>query len=51
MSERQVLDNLRLLGIPDEIRAQLNSKTITSNLIPIVSPIEGFADATACCSG
>jgi multidrug efflux pump subunit AcrA (membrane-fusion protein) len=42
LSERQVLDNLRLLGIPDEIRAQLNSKTITSNLIPIVSPIEGF---------
>ncbi|QDT13419.1 efflux RND transporter periplasmic adaptor subunit [Planctomycetes bacterium K23_9] len=42
LSERQVLDNLRLLGIPGEIRAQLNSKTITSNLIPIVSPIEGF---------
>ncbi|QDT05125.1 Cobalt-zinc-cadmium resistance protein CzcB [Rubripirellula lacrimiformis] len=42
LSERQVLDNLRLLGIPDEILAQLNSKTITSNLIPIVSPIEGF---------
>tara|TARA_R110002049_G_scaffold288423_1_gene470915 strand:- start:92747 stop:94426 length:1680 start_codon:yes stop_codon:yes gene_type:complete len=41
LSEREVLDNLRLLGIPDEIRAQLNSKTITSNLIPIVSPIEG----------
>jgi multidrug efflux pump subunit AcrA (membrane-fusion protein) len=41
LSEREVLDNLRLLGIPDEIRAQLNSKTITSNFIPIVSPIEG----------
>ncbi|WDQ17083.1 efflux RND transporter periplasmic adaptor subunit [Rhodopirellula sp. P2] len=42
LSERQVLDELRLLGIPAEIRTQLNSKTITSNLIPIVSPIEGF---------
>ena len=42
LSERQVLDNLRLLGIPNEIRAQLSSQTATANLIPVVSPIEGF---------
>ncbi|EMI22284.1 Secretion protein HlyD [Rhodopirellula maiorica SM1] len=39
--EQQVLDRLRLLGIPDELRAQLNSRTVTSNLLPIRSPIQG----------
>lgn len=42
LSQRQVLDNLRLLGIPDGIRARLSSQTATANLIPVVSPIEGF---------
>lgn len=41
LSEDQVLDRLRLLGIPDEIRTRLNSQTVTSNLLPIRSPIEG----------
>lgn len=41
LPERQVLDNLRLLGIPSEISAKLSSQTITANLIPIVSPIDG----------
>ncbi|WP_430453350.1 efflux RND transporter periplasmic adaptor subunit [Rhodopirellula europaea] len=41
LSEQQVLDRLRLLGIPDELRAQLNSRTVTSNLLPIRSPIQG----------
>ena len=41
MSDRQVLDSLRLLGIPDEIRSQLDSLTATTNLLPIVSPIDG----------
>lgn len=41
MSDRQVLDALRLLGIPDEIRSQLDSRTATTNLLPIVSPIDG----------
>ena len=41
LSEQQVLDHLRLIGIPDSIRAQLNSQTVTSNLLPIRSPIDG----------
>lgn len=39
LSEQQVLDQLRLLGIPDELRSRLNPQT--SNLLPIRSPIEG----------
>lgn len=41
MSDRQVLDSLRLLGIPDAIRTQLDSQSATTNLLPIVSPIDG----------
>ncbi|MCC7336040.1 MAG: efflux RND transporter periplasmic adaptor subunit [Pirellulaceae bacterium] len=41
LSEKQVLDQLRLLGIPESIRSQLDSQTITSNLLPVRSPIEG----------
>jgi len=41
MSDRQVLDNLRLLGIPDSIRSQLNGQSATTNLLPVVSPIDG----------
>ena len=41
MSDQQVLDNLRFLGIPDSIRSQLNSLTSSANLMPIVSPIDG----------
>jgi len=39
--EREVLDTLRLLGIPDEIREQLGGQSLTANLIPILSPIQG----------
>ncbi|TWU39837.1 Cobalt-zinc-cadmium resistance protein CzcB [Novipirellula aureliae] len=41
LSEQQVLDQLRLIGIPDAIRRQLDSQSITSNLLPVRSPIEG----------
>ncbi len=41
LTEQQVLDELRLLGIPDSIRDQLDSQTVTSNLLPVRSPIEG----------
>ena len=41
MSDRQVLDDLRFLGIPDSIRSELNRQTATTNLLPVVSPIEG----------
>tara|TARA_R110002073_G_scaffold149534_5_gene303263 strand:- start:2492 stop:4177 length:1686 start_codon:yes stop_codon:yes gene_type:complete len=41
LNQQQVLDELRLLGIPDSIRSQLDSQTVTSNLLPVRSPIEG----------
>lgn len=41
LNQQQVLDHLRLLGIPDSIRSQLDSQTDTSNLLPVRSPIEG----------
>lgn len=41
LSEQGVIDQLRLIGIPESLRAQLNSQTVTSNLLPIRSPIDG----------
>ncbi len=41
LSEQQVLDQLRLIGIPDEFSSGLNSLTVTSNLLPIHSPLDG----------
>ena len=41
MSDRQVLDDLQFLGIPDSIRSELNRQTATTNLLPVVSLIEG----------
>lgn len=41
LSEQQVLDHLRLIGIPDSIRTQFNGRILTSNLLPIRSPMEG----------
>lgn len=41
MTEPQVLDHLRLLGVPDSVRSQLDSQTSTANLLPIVSPMNG----------
>ncbi|HBN78773.1 MAG TPA: efflux transporter periplasmic adaptor subunit [Planctomycetaceae bacterium] len=40
-SERQVLDSLRILGIPDFVWSQIDSQTVTANLLPIVSPMDG----------
>ena len=41
LSEQEVLDRLRLVGIPDDVRRQIDSPAITSNLLPIRSPIDG----------
>lgn len=42
MSERQVLDELRLLGIPETVRSQINLQNATANLLPILSPRSGL---------
>ncbi len=41
LSEEQVLDQLRMLGIPESIRSQLDSQSVSSNLLPVRSPIAG----------
>ncbi|MGV3483999.1 MAG: efflux RND transporter periplasmic adaptor subunit [Planctomycetaceae bacterium] len=51
LDEQQVLDELRLLGIPDSIRRQLDSQTVTSNLLPVRSPIEGVVVERSVASG
>lgn len=41
ISEQQVLDELRLLGIPQSVRTQINPQNATANLLPILSPMNG----------
>lgn len=41
LSEQQVLDELRLLGIPQSVRGQINTQNATANLLPILSPMNG----------
>ena len=42
LSEKQVLNELRLLGIPESLRNQINLETATTNLLPILSPMNGI---------
>ena len=42
MSEQKVLDELRLLGIPQSVRGQINPENATANLLPIRSPMNGI---------
>ena len=42
LSEQEVLDQLRLIGIPDSFRARLNGQSSSSNLMPIFSPLDGI---------
>ena len=41
MSDKTVLDNLRVLGIPNSILAKMDRKSATANLLPVVSPMDG----------
>jgi cobalt-zinc-cadmium efflux system membrane fusion protein len=41
LSEQEVLDQLRLIGIPDSFRARLSGQLSSSNLMPIYSPLDG----------
>ncbi len=42
LSDEQVLEHLRFLGIPDSVQAEIASETATANLLPIVSPLNGI---------
>jgi membrane fusion protein, heavy metal efflux system len=42
LSEEQLVRHLRLLGLPDSIRKQLDTETLTANLLPIRAPFDGL---------
>jgi cobalt-zinc-cadmium efflux system membrane fusion protein len=42
LSEDQLVRHLRLLGIPDSIRKDLDTETLTANLLPIKAPFDGL---------
>lgn len=51
LSEQQVLDQLRLVGLPDQARSQIDPQTSTANLLPIVSPMDGVVIQRSVTSG
>ncbi|MDX1926546.1 MAG: efflux RND transporter periplasmic adaptor subunit [Pirellulaceae bacterium] len=42
MTESQILNRLRFIGIPETLAREINSQSDTSNLIPIHSPLDGI---------
>ncbi len=40
-SEREVIEELRFLGLPDAIRKSLNPRMTTANLLPVCSSMDG----------
>lgn len=42
LTESQILDRLRFIGIPEPLAREINSQSDTSNLIPIHSPLDGI---------
>jgi len=41
LAEDQLVKYLRLLGLPDDLRKQLDSETLTANLLPVTAPFDG----------
>lgn len=50
-SDQQVLAELRLLGIPQSVRGQINPQNATANLLPIRSPMNGTVIERSATSG
>lgn len=48
---REVSDELRFLGVPDELAAQLPESVQTANLIPVRAPYEGVVVASEVVAG
>jgi cobalt-zinc-cadmium efflux system membrane fusion protein len=42
LSEEQLVRYLRLLGLPDSVRTEQNTDTLTANLLPIKAPFDGL---------
>jgi cobalt-zinc-cadmium efflux system membrane fusion protein len=41
LAEEQLARHLRLLGVPESMRKDLDPETLTANLLPLVSPLDG----------
>ncbi len=41
LSEREIVETLRFLGLPDSIRKQLHPRMTTANLLPVCSSMDG----------
>jgi cobalt-zinc-cadmium efflux system membrane fusion protein len=41
LPEDQLVRHLRLLGLPEDLRKQLDPETLTANLLPLVAPFDG----------
>jgi RND family efflux transporter MFP subunit len=41
LAEEEVVASLRLLGLPESIAAELDSRTTTANLVPLRAPLRG----------
>jgi cobalt-zinc-cadmium efflux system membrane fusion protein len=42
LPEEQQVRHLRLLGLPEEVRKQLDPETLTANLLPLTAPFDGL---------
>ena len=42
LTESQILDRIRFIGIPETLAREINSQSDTSNLIPVLSPLAGI---------
>ncbi|MCA9070896.1 MAG: efflux RND transporter periplasmic adaptor subunit, partial [Planctomycetaceae bacterium] len=41
LTERDVLQKLRFLGLPDDIRMRLDERMSSTNLVPVLAPMDG----------
>jgi cobalt-zinc-cadmium efflux system membrane fusion protein len=41
LSEKEQVDYLRVIGLPDEVLKQVDRETLTANLLPLTAPFDG----------
>jgi multidrug efflux pump subunit AcrA (membrane-fusion protein) len=51
MSEEKLSQNLRLLGIPEQLAERFNAEETTANLLPIKAPLDGVVVARQAVAG
>lgn len=51
LSEKQIADRIRFLGLPDSVRQALDPRATTANLLPVTSPLDGVIVAREVVAG